>query len=154
MTFGVLPFIYKQDKGWVPQPDFDFTNVKGAGDIAASTTDLLKFNQLLFTGKIVNQDLLKFMKPATTKDRFGHGLMLMPFYYVYFYGHGGDTKGTHCLMAYNDNDSISIALNLNGQRTSRNDIFIGILSILYDRAYDFPNYKTLKTDPLALKQYE
>ena len=65
------------------------------------------------------------MKPIYKKEMFGRGLMLMPFYDHLFYGHGGDTYGTHSAVSYNENDKISFAYSINGERFAHNDFAIG-----------------------------
>ncbi len=91
------------------------------------------------------------MKPDyVKKETFGRGLMFMPFYEQSLYGHGGNTYGTHSMAAHNERDGLGLAFAINGQRFPHNDFAIGILSIIYGKAYEFPTFKsiTLKSEDL------
>lgn len=135
---------------WEKMTEFEFSNVIGLGDITATTKDLNRFINALFQYKILKKETIEFMKPIYKKEMFGRGLMLMPFYDNLFYGHGGDTYGTHSAVSYNEKDKISFAYSINGERFPHNDFAIGLLSIIYERKYDFPDFKSA----LVLKSEE
>lgn len=146
-------FQYEQEQ-WTAAADFEFTNTKGAGDITASPRDMLQFINALFTYKLLQPASVAIMKPdPARKEYFGRGLMLIPMRTVILYGHGGDTKGTHCVLAYNETDSVSIALTLNGERYSRNSFIAGILSIMYEEPFTFPVFKDIALTAKDLDRY-
>src|SRR5690606_37927182 len=99
----------------------------------------------LFQYKILKKESIEQMKPNNTKrkETFGRGLMLIPFYENIFYGHGGDTYGTHSIVAYNEQDHLGLAFAINGERFPHNDFAIGILSIIYGKDYEFPSFNTI-----------
>lgn len=132
---------------WNEIEDFEFTNVIGVGDIVATTKDLNIFITNLFQYKILKKENVDLMKPIYKKEKFGRGLMIIPFYENIFYGHGGDTYGTHSMASYNDSDNTAISFSINGQRLPHNDFAIGLLSIIYQKNYDFPDFK----EPISLK---
>lgn len=141
------------DGRWSEQKDFEFINALGVGDIAATTYDLNRFIVLLFQNKILKKESLEQMKPITPKEHFGRGLMLVPFYEHISYGHGGDTRGTHSAVAYNEKDSVSCAFAINGERYAHNNFAIGFLSSLYGKAYTFPGFKEISLKPEDLDKY-
>lgn len=136
---------------WEPIADFDFNNVVGVGDIATTPTHLNIIINALFAGKIVSKESLSAMMPK--EDRFGMGLMLVPFYSKMFVGHSGGTYGTNSLMIYNGEDDISIAYSLNADRIGTKNFSIDILSILYNKEFSLPNFSTTKITESELKQY-
>lgn len=116
--------------------DFNFVNVMGIGDITATTTDLNKFVEALFKGKLLKKETLQQMMP--TEEIWGLCIMRVPFYNKISHGHGGTTRGTDALMTYNLEDDLSISLCINARGLfSNNEIAIGILKILYELPFDF-----------------
>ncbi|MBQ2978893.1 MAG: beta-lactamase family protein [Bacteroidaceae bacterium] len=141
---------------WQQIDDFYFPNVTAVGDISSTTHDLITFINAIFNGSIADSTSLSVMLPQA-QSSFGCGLMLLPFYQHIFYGHAGDTYGTHTVIMHNPADSISIALALNGCSAPRNDLLIGIASAIYDTPYEYPDYSELQQyTPSAteLAQYE
>lgn len=138
---------------WTEVEEFYFPNVIGVGDVVTTTEDLTTIVNAIITHKLINAESLAKMKPKA-EQTFGKGLMQFPFYDKTFYGHGGDTFGTHSLVGYNENDGYSISLIINGLVFSRNDFTIGILSILYGKEYKFPDFTKYAVTPEALTSYE
>lgn len=145
---------YKYTNEWKESVEFDFSNVIGVGDIVSTTQDLNTFLFNLMQAKILSKESVDQMKPIyTQKESFGRGLMFIPFYDHVFYGHGGDTYGTHSIVSYNEQDGLGLAFSINGERFPHNDFAIGILSIIYGKEYDFPEFDTLALNPEDLDQF-
>lgn len=144
---------YEFKKEWTGIEEFYFPNVIGVGDVVSTTEDLTIIINAILTHKLINTESLAKMKPKA-EQTFGKGLMQFPFYDKTFFGHGGDTFGTHSLVGYNENDGYSISLIINGLVFSRNDFTIGILSILYGKEYKFPDFTKYDVTPEALTSYE
>jgi D-alanyl-D-alanine carboxypeptidase len=149
-----LPYEYTKHGTWVETADFYFPNTKGAGDIVATTTDLLQFINKLFHYEILKKETVEIMKPIIEqKEYFGRGLMQIPMRTQVLYGHGGDTKGTHSLLGYNEKDGVSIALAINGEHYTRNQLLLGVLSIMYEEAFELPSFKEVNISTEKMKQY-
>ncbi len=136
---------------WQKIEEFYFPNALGAGDISSTTKDLNIFLYNLFQYKILKKESIEQMLPnASKKEMFGRGFMLIPFYENIYYGHGGDTFGTHSMVAYNEKDHFGISYAINGERFPHNDFAIGILSVICGKDYKFPDFKTVavKTEDL------
>ncbi len=142
---------YTYANAWEPVKDFDFNNVVGVGDIATTPTQLNIILTSLFAGKIVSKESLSSMMPQ--EEKFGMGLVLVPFYSKMFVGHSGGTYGTNSLMIYNGEDDISISSSLNADRIGANNFIIDILSILYNREFSLPTFSNTKIAEAKLKQY-
>ncbi|HBV15110.1 serine hydrolase domain-containing protein [Chryseobacterium carnipullorum] len=145
---------YKFTEGsWKEVPDFDFHNCIGLGDIVSTTEDMNTFIDALFTGKFIKKETLEMMTSNKEEKFFGTGIMKVPFYNIIAYGHGGDTAGSHSILSYEPNDKLSFAVTINGENLSHNDLYLGILNLLYGRNYQYPSFDAEKSDP-ELKQYE
>lgn len=132
---------YEFQNNWNEITEFNFYNIIGVGDIASTTKDLNIFITKLFQYKILKKETIEIMKPIYEKETFGRGLMLLPFNDNILYGHGGDTYGTHSIVSFNPKDNIAISFSINGELFPSNDFAIGILSIMYEKNYDFPKFK-------------
>lgn len=134
---------YGYDVKWKEITDFYFPNVIGVGDIVSTTENLNIFLYDLFQYKILKKESVDQMKPDyAKKENFGRGFMFIPFYENIFYGHAGDTYGTHSIVSYNEKDNIGVAIGINGERLPHNDFVIGVLSIIYGKNYEVPIFST------------
>lgn len=139
---------YNFSNGWNNVNDFYFSNVTGVGDVAATPDDMNRFINALFNGKIINAQSLEKMKPAT--ERMGHGLYTIPFHNLKFYGHSGGTYGTHSLLLYRPQDSVSFMYSVNASRLPFNDFSIGLLSAFYGVDFKYPVF----AKPCAISIFE
>lgn len=137
---------------WKSKEDFDFNNVVGVGDIATDPTTLNIIINHIFEGKIVSKSSLSEMMPKGD-DNFGKGIITVPFYSKKYYGHSGGTYGTNSLMAYNPEDKISFSYSLNADRIGANNFAIGVLSLLYNKEYEYPKLNNEKIPVSDLQKY-
>lgn len=120
------------EQGWVKNPDFYFKNIIGVGDISSNTSDLNKFINLLFEGRILEEKNLEVMKPVIGKETYGRGLMNFNFHGINFYGNTGGTYGTNTILVYEPKSKISISLIINGEQYER-DLFIkDVVDIIFN----------------------
>ncbi|MFT7344640.1 MAG: D-alanyl-D-alanine carboxypeptidase [Lentimonas sp.] len=143
---------YLYTEKWEESKDLDFSNVIGVGDIAATAKDLNSLLYCLFNNQLIKKKYVKQMMPIK-KETFGRGLMLAPFYQHNFYGHGGTTFGTNSFVAFNKKDKIGIAYSINGERYPSNDFALGILSILYEKEREFPNFNSMELKEEDLEKF-
>lgn len=130
---------------WEKIDDFDFVNASGVGDIVSTTDDLNIFISALYAGKIVKTSTLKNMQP-NEKKWFGLGVMTVPFYEHIGFGHGGDTYGTHSVISIFPKENLSIAYCVNGESYLTNNFAKDVLSILFDKKFDYPKFSKLVAD--------
>lgn len=147
---------YVYIRNWEDMTDFNFQNIIGVGDIAATPRDLNRFMEGLFAGKLVKKETLEKMKGDKANNGFGKGFMYIPYKGNTFLGHGGDTRGTHTLTGYNDKDKIAFSIAINGQRYERNLVYIASLSTIYEAKFSLPEFETnvIKLSSQQLSQYE
>ncbi len=136
---------------WKVEPETDFTVPLGAGAIISTPTDLTKFADALFGGKLLANESLEIMK--TIKDGYGIGLFQIPFYENLGYGHTGGIDGFSSLYSHFAEDKISYALTSNGSHFNNNDISIAVLSAVYDKPYEIPVFTTYNLTSEDLDKY-
>ena len=138
---------------WTVANETDMSLPGGAGNIVSNTSDLIKFINGLFAGKLVNDSSLAQMK--TIKDGYGMGMFQAPFDEKMGFAHTGGIDGFSSSLAFFPDDKMSVALLTNGLAYQMNDIMIGALSIYYDRKYDVPEFKKgTKIAESLLNRYE
>jgi D-alanyl-D-alanine carboxypeptidase len=138
------------------QPMLDETHFKvasGAGSMVSSPADLTKFIQGLFNGKLVSKSSLDTMLTLAGGNT-GHGIFLAPYKDHKGYGHTGSIDGFRSAITYFPDDSVTIAMCLNGVNYSMNNIAMGILAYYYNEPFEIPNIELLSIDTEQLKKYE
>ncbi|MCJ1805942.1 beta-lactamase family protein [Flavobacterium covae] len=135
------PYHYKMNKWQELEKEIDFFNVIGVGDMASTPKDLNIFINNLFQNKIIKKESLEMMLPSGNTDSWGRGIATWMFDGIVFYGHGGDTLGSHALLIYNKDENLSIAYTTNGERIRKEEFTKDIIYSLYDKDFDFPIIK-------------
>jgi D-alanyl-D-alanine carboxypeptidase len=136
---------------WKIETETDFTIPLGAGAINSTPSDLTKFADALFSGKLLTNESLEIMK--TIKDGYGIGLFQIPFYKSIGYGHTGGIDGFSSIYSYFADDKISYALISNGTNINNNDISIAVLSAVYNKPYEIPVFTTFSLTSENLDKY-
>lgn len=142
---------YKFVGSWKEEPETDYTIPLGAGAITSTPSDLTKFADALFSGKLLTNESLEIMK--TIKDGYGIGLFQIPFYKNMGYGHTGGIDGFSSIYSYFADDKISYALISNGTNMNNNDISIAVLSAVYNKPYEIPVFTTFLLTSEDLDKY-
>lgn len=136
---------------WNVSEETDFTIPLGAGAIVSTTIDLNRFADALFGGRLLKKESLDYMK--TIKGDYGYGLFQIPFYKSIGYGHTGGIDGFSSIFAHFEDSNISYSLTSNGANYENNEISIAVLSAIYNRPYEVPEFKTYTPDPADMDKY-
>lgn len=142
---------YKYDHGWKSEPETDISVPLGAGGIVSTPSDLVKFSDALFGGKVVSAKSLAQMMDF--RDQFGLGLIRLPFYDRMAPGHTGGIDGFASVFCHFPGDKISYAMTSNGSNTNTNNISIAVLSAVFGKPYEIPDFKVIEVSPETLDQY-
>lgn len=142
---------YRFSGTWKLETETDYTIPLGAGAINSTPSDLTKFADALFGGKLLKTESLEIMK--TVKDGYGIGLFQIPFNTSIGYGHTGGIDGFSSVYSYFTDDKISYAMISNGTNFNSNDISIAVLSAVYDKTYEIPVFTTFKLTSEDLDKY-
>jgi len=142
---------YKFAEDWQTEPETDMSIPLGAGGIVSTPVDLTIFGEALFNGTLVSINSLNQMK--TIKERMGMGLIQIPFYEKISFGHNGAIDGFGSLFSYFPDSNITFAFISNGINYNANDIAIAVLSAVYDKPFDIPEFKTYQVTDEELDKY-
>ena len=136
---------------WKAAPETDISIPLGAGGIVSTPTDLVKFSDALFGGKLLTPRSLEIMKTIT--EDYGIGLFQTPFYDKIGYGHtGGIDEFSSVFLHYSDGN-ISYALTSNGKNIKNKEISDAVLSAIYNKPFDIPEFSCYEVSAEDLDKY-
>jgi CubicO group peptidase (beta-lactamase class C family) len=133
--------------GWQLDTETNMSTPGGAGAVVSTPTDIDRFLEALFAGKLVSAASLGEMK--TIRDGFGRGIMLMPFHGKPGYGHGGIIDGFQSLASYFPDDKLAVTLSTNAHNYALGDAMGGVLSICFNQPYKIPDFAAPAFVPAA-----
>ncbi|WP_162549749.1 serine hydrolase [Hymenobacter nivis] len=124
--------------GWKLAPETDMSVPGGAGALVSTPTDLTRFLEALFGGKLLAASSLATMQ--TIRDGYGRALFGLPFGAKQGYGHTGGIDGFNAVAGYFPADKLAVALCSNAAAYAFNDVLIGVLSIYFGQPYKIPDF--------------
>jgi CubicO group peptidase (beta-lactamase class C family) len=136
---------------WKQETETDLSIPGGAGAIISTPSDLTRFIQALFDGKLVSQANLAAMKPI--KDELGSGIILYPMEGKTFYGHGGEIDGFSSRVIYHPEEKLALAYSINGKGYPATKIVEGVLDIYQNKPFQIPAFETVAISPEVLDKY-
>ncbi len=141
------------DLQWRKSSETDMSIPGGAGAIVSTPADLTDFIRALFEEKLISEESLD--KMTTIEQGLGMGLMKIPFYDSYAYGHNGGIDGFQSNLSYFPKEKVAFAFTSNGLNHPMNDILIGMLSIYYGKDFEIPSFdrKTISLSVDQMKSY-
>lgn len=142
-------YSFKED--WIKEPETDMSIPLGAGSIVSTPSDLTQFADALFSEKLVSTKDLELMK--TLIDNYGMGLFKVPFHDKFGYGHNGGIDGFRSVMYHFADGNVSMALISNGTNFENNQISIALLSAVYNKPFELPNFKIFEVTTEDLDKY-
>lgn len=144
-------YSYNYPGEWAQMPETDMSVLGAAGGIVSTPTDLVKFINTLFEGKLINPASLELMK--TIRDNYGMAMFVLPFYDKKGYGHLGTVDGFYNILMYFPQEKLAIAYTSNGSRYSYFDVYMGALSVYFNRSFTIPEFKTITLNTTELDKY-
>jgi len=144
-------YSYSYKGGWQLEPETDMSIPLGAGAVVSTPTDITKFSDALFNGRLVSNAHLELMR--TVQDGFGSGLFSVPFYDKVGFGHNGGIDGFSSTFSHFQDGDVSFALTCNGSNFPNNTIAIAILSAVYNKPYEIPDFSVYEVQAEDLDQY-
>ena len=126
-------FSYSYAGDWKQQDEIDLSIPGGAGAIISTPSDLAKFIQALFDGKLISQENVNQMKN-------GMGMSDLKLGDKTFYGHGGSTDGFRATVVYLPEEKLAVAYTSNGKVYSTENIFRGVLEIYRNKPFEIPTF--------------
>lgn len=144
-------YSYQYVGGWDKNIETDMSVPLGAGAIVSTPTDLTKFSDALFAGKLVSEESLEQMMEI--KDNYGRGLFVFPFYGKTAYGHTGGIDAFSSSLTHFPEEKVSYAIITNGSNFDMNQISIAVLSALFDREFEIPSFTSYNHTEEQLEMY-
>jgi len=144
-------YSYTYNSQWAQMPETDMSIPGGAGAIVSTPTDLVKFIDALFAGKLISTASLTYMEKL--ENNYGMAMFVIPFYDKKGYGHTGGIDGFSSLLIYFPVDKLAIAYISNGVVYTTNDVIIAALSIYFNKPFTIPDFKNIILNTADLDKY-
>jgi D-alanyl-D-alanine carboxypeptidase len=125
---------------WNAEQQSRWNYTEASGLLESTTADLTKFTDALFGGRLVSDTSLQ--KMLMLRDDFGLGIQIAPFFRKQGFGHSGCIEGFMSVAVHYPEDTLSVALTINGHVYPMNNILIGVLSIVYGVPYRMPVFSS------------
>lgn len=142
-----LSFNFDENSKWQPEPETHVSSCAGAGGILATPEDVSIFLEALVQNKLLKAATVQEMLPQQGKNdingvnSYGYGILSLPFGTDHTaYGHSGHVDAFHTMSGYFQEDKLSMSLFANTEVMNLNQVAIYLLSILFDKAYTFPDF--------------
>lgn len=141
-------YCYSFGSGRTQEPETDMSIPGGAGAILSTPTDLLKFIEALFAGKLISAEHLDLMK--TQKEHYGMAMFESDFGNKKGFGHNGGIDMFTSVLTYFPDDKLAVAYCSNGDLYGTDKIKDNALHIYFNDPFAIPEFKTitLKTEDL------
>jgi D-alanyl-D-alanine carboxypeptidase len=139
------------DSTWKKETETDLSIHSGAGSIISTPTDLTRFMQQLFGGKLISRASLDSMK--TMVEGYGMGIFPYDFGSRPGYGHNGRIEEFYSAVRYYPGKDLAISYITNGILFPRMDILQGIMKICMDDDYQVPFSKPVRLGGTDLDKY-
>lgn len=144
-------YSYNFTGDWKPATETDMSIPGGAGAIISTPTDLTKFIEALFGGKLISENSLNQMKTVT--EGYGMGMFQYPLDGKKAFGHTGGIDGFNSMLIYVPEEKLSIAYISNGTVYPVNDIMLAAFAIYSKQPYEIPNFETVRLKAEDLDKY-
>lgn len=136
---------------WVPATETDMSIPGGAGAIVSTPTDLTKFIEALFAGKLISKEHLAMMQ--NIRDNYGMAMFHYPVFTYNGYGHTGGIDGFGSQVIHFPAEHATVAYCSNGANYDIANIILAAVSALFNKPYIIPTFKTLAADNTVLDKY-
>ena len=136
---------------WSPVTETDMAVPSGAGAIVSTSSDVSRFMEALFSGKVISAKGLEQMKAM--QDNYGMGLFEMNFNGKNSYGHTGGIDAFSSVASHFPDEKLTIAVLSNGLNYDINSIGLAMLSWYFNKSVDVPTFTTYSYQPAELSRY-
>ncbi|MGN6178271.1 MAG: serine hydrolase domain-containing protein [Mucilaginibacter sp.] len=143
---------YKYFNGkWKADKVVDLNNFSGAGAIISTTSDMLKFINALFDGKLVSK--ASFTQMTTMVDGYGMGIFPYEEGEHHGFGHNGKTEGFASSLQIYPKDKLSLAFCTNAEAYPKAEILDDVLKICFDMPCEIPTFQPVILSDSLLNKY-
>jgi D-alanyl-D-alanine carboxypeptidase len=136
---------------WVAQPMTDPSVPLGAGSMTSTPSDICRFAEKLFKGKLIRAESLAEM--TRWQENTGGGLFRFPFGTSWASGHTGGIDAYLSVYGHFQSEDISFAITSNATNMVLNDVTIALLSATFDKSYTIPDFSVVQLSDNELDRY-
>jgi D-alanyl-D-alanine carboxypeptidase len=136
---------------WIVQPMTDPSVPLGAGSMVSTPSDICRFAEKLFKGKLIMAESLSEM--TRWQDNIGAGLFRFPFGDQWASGHTGGIDAYLSVYGYFQSEDISFAITSNATNMVLNDVTIALLSAAFNKPYSIPDFSVTQLSVTELDRY-
>jgi CubicO group peptidase (beta-lactamase class C family) len=136
---------------WKADKAVDLNNFSGAGAIISNPSDMLKFINALFNGKLISKASLTQM--TTMIDGYGMGIFPYEEGEHHGFGHNGKTEGFASSLQIYPNDKLSLAFCTNAEVYPKAEILDDVLKICFNMPCKIPTFQSLILNDSLLNKY-
>ncbi|MCA1624457.1 MAG: beta-lactamase family protein [Acidobacteria bacterium] len=133
-------FSYSYAGDWKQHEEMDLSVAGGATAIISTPSDLVKFIQALFDGKLISQENVNQMKN-------GMGMSEQKLGGKTIYALGGGTDGFRSTVLYLPEEKLAVAYTANAKVYSLESIFNGIFEIYQNKPFEIPTFESNAVSP-------
>jgi CubicO group peptidase (beta-lactamase class C family) len=135
---------YFSDGHWEQQRDEAIETAGGAGALVSTSSDLTRFLAVLFRGRLISPASLTEMTngfvDGSRINGKGLGPLTIPGTKKTGFAHDGSIGAHTALIGYVPEDSLSLAVTVNGHNYPINRLFFHIWSIVYGTPAELPSF--------------
>lgn len=142
---------YRYMGSWKEAPEVDLSIPAGAGAIISTPSDMCKFIQALFDGKLISKSSLDQMK--TMRDGEGMGMESFSFVGHALYGHTGGSNVSGSWLAYDPVEKLAMAYTTNAKIYPVKEIVSAVFDIYWNIPYVVPTFDAFDVSQELLDQY-
>jgi len=139
------------DGKWKADKAVDLNNFSGAGAIISTPSDMLKFINALFTGKLISRASLNQM--TTMVDGYGLGIFPYEEGEHHGFGHNGKTEGFASSLQIYPQDKLSLAFCTNAEVYPKAEILDDVLKICFNMPCKIPTFQPITLNDSLLNKY-
>lgn len=139
------------DGKWKADNVVNLNNFDGAGAVISTTSDLLKFINGLFDGKLISKASLTQM--TTMVDGYGMGIFPYEEGGHHGFGHNGKTEGFASSLQIYPNDKLSLAFCTNAEVYPKAKILDDVLKICFNMPCEIPTFQPIALSDSLLNKY-
>lgn len=144
-------YSYSFAQTWEKEKETDTSIPVGAGGVISTSFDLVRFAEGLFAEKLITRKSLDQMTKMI--DGYGMGIFELPFHDLIGYGHTGAIDGFSSMFIYLPDSKVGFAMVSNGTNYSNNSIAMSILSSVFNKPYEIPQFSVYQVTEGELEKY-